>query len=48
MSTMTKQQAESKLSQVVLETWNRARSTMELQSLISRRELALAEIDADF
>jgi hypothetical protein len=42
---MTKQQAESKLSQVVLETWSRVRSSTELQSLISRRELALAEVE---
>ena len=44
---MTKQQVESKLSQVVLETWSRVRSSTELQSLISRRELALAEVEYD-
>lgn len=45
---MTKQQVESKLSLAILETWNRVRSSTELQSLISRRELALAEVDTDF
>ena len=45
---MTKQQAESKLSLAIMETWNRVRSSTELRSLISRRELALAEIDTDF
>lgn len=42
---MTKQQAESKLSQAVLETWNRVRSSNELQSLIARRVLALETVE---
>lgn len=45
---MTKQQAEGKLTLAILETWNRVRSSTELQTLISRRELALAEADSDF
>ena len=44
---MTKAKAETKLTQTVLETWNRLRSTAELQSLIARRSLALAEIEID-
>ncbi|MFZ1812573.1 MAG: hypothetical protein WAU02_03595 [Candidatus Saccharimonadales bacterium] len=42
---MTKTQAETKLAQTVTETWNRMRSSAELQSLIGRRELALAEVE---
>ncbi len=45
---MTKKQAESKLTQMVLASWNRLRSHDELEALISRRELALAEVEADF
>ena len=44
---MTKTQIENKLSQTILQTWNRVRSSTELQSLISRRELALAEVEID-
>lgn len=42
---MTKRQAESKLVQLVTESWSRVRSSYELNALITRRELALAEID---
>lgn len=45
---MTKKQAESKLTQLVLASWNRLRSHEELDSFIARRELALAEVEADF
>ncbi|MBP7760376.1 MAG: hypothetical protein WBB39_02055 [Candidatus Saccharimonadales bacterium] len=42
---MTKQQAETKLSQTILETWNRVRSSDELQSLIARRALVLETVE---
>lgn len=42
---MTKRQAETKLATIITQSWNRARSTAELQALIQRRELALAEIE---
>jgi len=45
---MTKKQAESTLTQVVLASWNRLRSPEELDSFITRRELALAEVEVDF
>lgn len=41
----TIQKTESALSRIVLASWNRARSSDELQSLIARRELALETID---
>lgn len=44
---MTKKQAENKLSEVVVESWNRLRSSAELQAFIARRELALAEVEVD-
>ncbi len=40
---MTKRQAESKLETIIIESWNRVRSSAELESLIARRELVLAE-----
>lgn len=44
---MTKLQAERLLSTIITQSWNRVRSSNELQALISRRELALAEADLD-
>lgn len=42
---MTKKQAEIKLSEVVAESWNRVRSSSELESFIARRELALQTVE---
>jgi hypothetical protein len=44
---MTKRQAESKLVQLVTESWSRVRSSYELNALITRRELALADVEID-
>ena len=45
MSTMTIIQAENALSSTILETWSRVRSSAEIDSLLTRRELALAEVE---
>lgn len=44
---MTTTQSESVLSRIVLATWDRARSSQELNSLIRRRELALEMIESN-
>ena len=44
---MTKRQAECKLVQLGTESWSRVRSSYELNALITRRELALADVEID-
>ena len=44
---MTTTQAESALSTIVQQTWNRVRSSDELHALLDRRELALAKVALD-
>jgi hypothetical protein len=40
-------QTETVLSETILETWKRIRSSAEIESLLTRRELALTDADID-
>lgn len=44
---MTTLQAEKILSNSILQTWNRVRSSAEIESFLSRRELALASVEIE-